>query len=104
MRSILRGQVIRAEDDREEPVMTLIPKTPLNNLLRRRKPQTEDERDQALAHKEASKNEYFTFDKDGQLIDVNDEEVLALEREIEDNWREAFLASVQEADDSELRN
>ncbi|TVR19910.1 MAG: hypothetical protein EA396_11740 [Anaerolineaceae bacterium] len=40
-------------------------------------------------------NEYFTFNRDGELIDLDDHEVLALERQVTDNWRQDFLANVE---------
>jgi len=49
--------------------------------------------------KHIPENEYFTFSKSGELIDVDDDEIMELERKIEDNWRKAYLDSVQETDD-----
>ncbi len=48
--------------------------------------------------KPAREREYFTFSKDGNLIDIDDEAAVALERKISDNWRQEFLANTREND------
>ncbi len=44
-------------------------------------------------------NRYFTFDKNGKLIDVDDDAVLALERRTEENWRRDYMESVENSED-----
>lgn len=41
-------------------------------------------------------NEYFTFHKDGSLIDLDDETIEAMQRQATDTWRQEFLAKVRQ--------
>lgn len=40
-------------------------------------------------------NEYFTFDKSGRLIDLDDEVVEAIEHRVQEEWRQSYLNSTQ---------
>lgn len=40
----------------------------------------------------------FTFDKDGEFIDLDSEQVLEVERQVEHNFREEFLKTVNHDD------
>jgi hypothetical protein len=44
----------------------------------------------------ARENEYFTFNKDGNLIDLDDEAIEAMQRQATDTWRQEFLAKVRQ--------
>ncbi|MFW5692296.1 MAG: hypothetical protein ACOCX3_02980 [Chloroflexota bacterium] len=55
----------------------------------------------AAAAKPSHENEYFTFSKDGELINLDDDEVIAREREIEAKWRKAYLEEVNQRDDQQ---
>lgn len=43
-----------------------------------------------------SENEYFTFSKDGSLIDLDDEAIEAMQQQATDTWRQEFLAKVRQ--------
>lgn len=43
-------------------------------------------------------NQYFTFNRDGELIDLDDQEMVALERKVSDDWRQDYLANVERED------
>jgi hypothetical protein len=82
-------------------VMTILPAKYQKSILRRLKPSKLARRDSENDIMEQHmlplrENEYFTFSKDGNLIDVDDEAVVALERKISDNWRQEFLANSRE--------
>lgn len=67
-----------------------------------------NKRNQKLSHREdvmttpvnalpvARENEYFTFSKDGNLIDLDDEAIEAMQQQAADTWRQEFLAKVRQ--------
>lgn len=65
-------------------------KTWLSSLIKRRKsePAKTPNRDRMT----------FTFDKSGEFIDVDSEFVLEVERQVEHNFREEFLKTVNHND------
>lgn len=40
-------------------------------------------------------SQYFTFDRNGELINLDDEAVKALEQKVHDEWREQYLRQMQ---------
>lgn len=71
-------------------------------LLSNKRNQKLSHRDEAMTITQTTpapvirENEYFTFSKDGNLIDLDDEAIEAMQRQATDTWRQEFLAKVRQ--------
>lgn len=87
----------RQEDQRRtNGLLRLLGRTRHRDEQRTRKPTTATT--EPVVDEE--ENEYYTFSKTGELIDVDDDEVVEIQEKVTRDWRAAYLASLSE-DDSE---